>query len=101
MFNTNVCTSNKQIVSTHVNAVSGNITKTYRNSFFRRFNLQSDLARTLLSNNQTLSCRKKGDYSDKAYEVEVIQMIVCGDMEVIAEVMFKEDYEEMFKKEGE
>lgn len=50
MFNNTSLTSyNKTFVSTHVNAVSGNITKTYAKSFFKRFHLKSALADKLLS----------------------------------------------------
>ncbi len=76
----------KTIVSNHVNAVSGNITKTYPKSYFKRFHLKSTLAETLLSD-EPRCCREK---------VQVIQMVICGDMEVIAEIMNQDDYNELF-----
>lgn len=84
--------SNKNIVSNHVNAVTGNITKTYAKSFFKRFNLKSWEADGLLNPSPTLSI----GYGKK--DVVVIQMVVVGDMEVVAEIMFKEDYEEVIKE---
>ena len=88
MFN-NYSISNKNIVSNHVNAVTGNITKTYAKSFFKRFNLKSRRADELLSPTPTLTI----GYSSRC--VEVVQMVVVGDMEVVAEIMFKEDYKEV------
>lgn len=38
------------------------------------------------------------------YEVVILQMVICGDMEVIAEIMLKQDFEkynEPLFKEGE
>lgn len=84
--------ANKNIVSTHINAVNGNIGKTYKESFFLRFHLKSKRAEELLCDNPK--------YYYKAYsscDVVVIQMVVCGDMEVLCEVIRKEDYNEYFK----
>ena len=67
-------------VSNHVNAVSGNIIKTYRDSYFKRFSLCSPLAETL--------------FKEKS-ETIIIQMTVCGDMDVIAELISREKYNEM------
>lgn len=81
MFNT---TNNS--VSHHVNAVSGNIIKTYKDSFFERFHLQSTLATNLLSDLPKLNNKR----------VVIIQMTICGDMEVIAEIMYQSDYDKLF-----
>ena len=35
---------------------------------------------------------------EKVKEVEILQMIICGDKEVIAEVIFKEDFEKYFER---
>jgi len=78
MFNTNV--------STHVNAVSGNIVKTYKESYFKRLYLNSEYADRVLS----------GDT-----DCIVIQMIICGDMEVIAEIINRKLYDNLFKEEAE
>lgn len=73
--------------NTNINAVSGTIIKNYKESFFLRFDLESNLARQLLSNSP--------NYKDK--QVVVIQMMVCGEMEVIAEVIKKDDYNNYFE----
>lgn len=95
MFNS-YSVSNKNIVSTHVNAVTGNITKTYAKSFFKRFHLKSSLAEKLFEPDSKLWCSRKGHIN--TYPVVVVQMAVVGDMEVIAEIMFKDDYEEVIKE---
>ena len=91
MFNTTTNYS-KTVVSNHVNAVTGNITKTYAKSFFKRFHLQSPLADKLFCD----SPRMKLD-SYKEVSVQVIQMVICGDMEVIAEIIKQSDYDEILK----
>ena len=89
-----------------INACSGGIYKTYKESWFINFHLGSTLSNKIL--------RKEGCYyrpgygysTDKYYlvescnkglekvkEVEILQMVICGDKEVIAEVIFKEDFE--------
>jgi hypothetical protein len=77
---------NRMSVSNHVNAVTGNIIKTYKDSYFKRFHLKSNLSERLLE--------------PGASEI-IIQMVICGDMEVIAELMRKKDYENLFGKDTE
>lgn len=79
MFNTNKITTNFNI-----NACSGGIYKTYLESWFERFNLKSGIGEKLLCKSQ----------KDKV----VLQMIICGDMEVIAEIIDKKDLEKYFSK---
>ena len=79
-----------------INAVSGTIVKNYKDSFFRRFNLTSDLASKILGH--------KPEYPITSYmskPIVVIQMMVCGDMDVVAELMFKEDFDKLFEEDGE
>ena len=38
-----------------------------------------------------------GEYV-RTKEVEILQMIICGDKEVIAEVILKEDFEKYFER---
>ena len=89
-----------------INACSGGIYKTYKESWFINFHLGSTLSNKIL--------RKEGCYYrpgygystdkydlvescnkglEKVKEVEILQMIICGDKEVIAEVILKEDFE--------
>ena len=94
-----------------INACSGGIYKTYKESWFINFSLNSTLANKIL--------RKEGCYYrpgygystseydlvdrgnkglEKVKEVEILQMIICGDKEVIAEVILKEDFEKYFER---
>lgn len=94
-----------------INACSGGIYKTYKESWFINFNLDSNLSNKIL--------RKEGCYYrpgygystnkydlvdrgnrglEKVKEVEILQMIICGDKEVIAEVILKEDFEKYFER---
>ena len=94
-----------------INACSGGIYKTYKESWFINFSLNSTLANKIL--------RKEGCYYrpgygystdkydlvescnkglEKVKEVEILQMVICGDKEVIAEVIFKEDFEKYFER---
>ena len=94
-----------------INACSGGIYKTYKESWFINFHLNSTLADKIL--------RKEGCYYRPGYgystnkynlvesgnvelkeikEVEILQMIICGDKEVIAEVILKEDFEKYFER---
>lgn len=94
-----------------INACSGGIYKTYKESWFINFHLGSTLSNKIL--------RKEGCYYrpgygystdkydlvescnkglEKVKEVEILQMIICGDKEVIAEVILKEDFEKYFER---
>ena len=97
-----------------INACSGGIYKTYKESWFINFSLNSTLANKIL--------RKEGCYYrpgygystdkydlvescnkglEKVKEVEILQMVICGDKEVIAEVIFKEDFDKYFEEEND
>lgn len=77
-----------------VNAVSGGIVKNHKDSFFLRFNLKGAEAEAMLNPSP---CRlRKATYDEKnkpPYEpyvkvpVEVLQLVIVGDMEVVAEVI--------------
>ena len=79
-----------------VNAVSGGIVKNHASSYFLRFNLKSELSETLLCpepyrmREATYEERERKGLSwgakVKTY-VEVLQLVVVGDMEVVAEVI--------------
>lgn len=78
-------------------ACSGGIYKTYKESWFKRFNLNSVLADKLFRyvNESSIYTNDK----DNIDEIIVLQMILCGDMEVIAELINKKDFEKYFNKE--
>ena len=95
-----------------INACSGGIYKTYKESWFCKFHLNSQLANELFNHNSYTKVTtgefytkfESIDYNSPKHEtVEVIilQMIICGDMEVIAELIKKEDFDKYFEKEGE
>ena len=96
-----------------INSCSGGIYKTYKESWFKRFNLKSELM-DILSNHE--KCRynpnqnKYGcddsdmydgftyrNHYDGAKPIVVLQMVICGEMEVIAEIMYKEDFDKYFE----
>lgn len=71
--------------SMKVNSVSGGIVKNTANSFFLRFNLKSELSKTLLSPKPYRMY--KGKYNNERQDVEVLQLVIVGDMEVVAEII--------------
>lgn len=96
-----------------INACSGGIYKTYKESWFINFSLNSNMADKIL--------RKEGCYYrpgygysiskydlvgrgndglEKVKEVEILQMIICGEKEVLAEVIYKEDFKKYFERSG-
>lgn len=82
-----------------INAVSGGIYKTYHESWFQRFHLQSKMAETLLKPYDRKIKVDTSYYSSE--EVSVIQMVLCGDMEVMAEVIRTVDLEKYLLKGDE
>ena len=89
----------------NINACSGGIYKTYKESWFTRFNLESSLAKTLFKPYDN-KMKVAADTSESGYcgyytkehkePVIIIQMIICGDMEVIAEVIQEKDFIKYF-----
>lgn len=76
--------------SLKVNAVSGTIVKNYKDSFFVHFQLGSNMGKSLLSKNPNIR--------DK--QAVVIQCMCAGGndvSEIIAEVMWKEDFDKLFE----
>lgn len=94
-----------------INACSGGIYKTYKESWFTRFNLKDNVAETLFKpyQNELVTNSEKlkkdypnyygnYDYYDKETKEKVIilQMVICGDMEVIAELIREQDFNNYF-----
>jgi len=98
MFNTNN-TYSKSISNNNlnINAINGTILKNYKDSFFLRFHLKSKVGETLLNKKPTL---KQESYPYKDIDVVVIQMMMCGDMDVIAELILKEDFDKLYVNGG-
>lgn len=98
MFNTSYyksgSVSNSQSIK--INAVSGAILKNHPKSWFKRFHLQSDTAKELFAEGG-----HKAYYGSHSWERErtpdkditILQMVICGDMEVVAECVYTKDYE--------
>ena len=74
-----------------INAVTGAILKNHPKSWFERFNLKSKRAESLFQEggHKFLSY---GDNADKI-GITILQMVICGDMEVMAELVYTKDYE--------
>ena len=92
--------------SVHVNAVTGAILKNHPKSWFTRFNLTSEYAKTLFAEGGHKAMKKVSIRSDptdwRGYtsnerdpdkDITILQMVICGDMEVIAELVYTKDYE--------
>lgn len=94
-----------------INAVSGGIYKTYKESWFTNFHINSPLSDVLFRREKCFyNIRtnkygtdkwdlKDGRYNDdikNIYEVVILQMIICGEMEVISEIICKDDLEKYF-----
>lgn len=75
-----------------INSITGTIVKNYRDSFFKRFHLKSELANMIFDTMQPYI----GVYYETKKPVVVLQMMMCGDSEVIAELMWKEDFDKLF-----
>ena len=85
--------SNPQTVN--INAVSGTIVKNYKDSFILRFHMKSEMGDIILDRNPRLKERNSRD--SKYKPVVVLQVMVCGEQELLAEVMWKEDFDKMFE----
>ncbi len=81
MFNTYSNYTNKSTIK--INATTGGILKNHPSSWFERFNLKSIRSDILL--------HKPTNNEDD--DVIILQMVICGDMEVIAECVTRKDYE--------
>jgi hypothetical protein len=90
--------------SIKINAVTGAILKNHHKSWFERFHLCSQRANRLLSEGGDKATKKEYDNDawnsngrtvrDPENDIIVLQMVICGDMEVMAELIYRKDYEE-------
>ena len=91
MFNSYSCSPNQSI---SINAVTGAILKNHPKSWFERFHLQSQRAKELLvegGHKYYVDAWKHEHLPEK--DITVLQMVICGDMEVMAELVYTNDYE--------
>lgn len=89
--------SNPQTVN--INAVSGTIVKNYKDSFILRFHMESRMAELIL--NKTPRLHKEGSGYGEYSPVVVLQVMLCGEQELLAEVMWKEDFDKMYEQKAE
>ena len=79
----------------NINTVSGTIVKNYKDSFMLRFHIKSTIADLLFNIKPRL---QNGDYRGAEYKpVVVLQVMLCGENELLAEVMWKEDFDKMYE----
>jgi hypothetical protein len=89
--------------SIKINAVTGAILKNHPKSWFERFHLKSPRADRLLTEGGDKARKKVYDedyrlertVGDPENDIIVLQMVICGDMEVMAELIYRRDYEEV------
>ena len=88
--------------SVNINAVTGAILKNHPKSWFERFHLNSTRANELLKEGGHHATKKayrdsyhgidSYDVADPDKNITVLQMVICGDMEVMAELVYTNDY---------
>lgn len=79
----------------HINAVNGTIVKNYKDSFILRFHMKSTMAEHLLSKEPCLI------RNDRYKPAVVLQVMLCGEQEFLAEVMWKDDFDKIFEPKAE
>ena len=77
-----------------INAVTGAILKNHPKSWFERFHLNSKRANQLL-----VEGGHHTQYNSEK-DIVVLQMVICGDMEVIAELVYMKDYNASLGNDG-
>lgn len=85
MFNESNYHAGNHTNNLNVNAVTGAILKNHTKSWFERFHLNSHRAKELLVEGGHHSYVSERD-------ITVLQMVICGDMEVLAELVYTNDY---------
>lgn len=106
MFNTSYYHAGNNTNNFKINAVTGAILKNHPNSWFEKFHLNSERAKQLLKEGGHAATKteyRDSRYSRSGYEsysvrdqdkdITVLQMVICGDMEVMAELVYTKDYE--------
>ena len=80
--------------SIKINAISGTIVKNYAKSFILRFGMRSIMSDMLFTESPSLKIY------GKEKSVVVLQVMLCGEEELLAEVMWKSDFDELFSIKG-
>ena len=104
MFNTYHAGNTTQNIK--INAVTGAILKNHPKSWFERFHLKSSRAEQLLTEGgdvgkEWTESSRGGRWQTRNPEkaIIVLQMVICGDMEVMAELVYKKDYVQQYEGE--
>lgn len=105
MFDSNLTCHQSNTQNIKINAVTGAILKNHPKSWFERFHLNSPRGKELLEEGghkggRDWNCRNY-TFHDPQKDVIVLQMVLCGDMEVLAECVYAKDYQEILDREGE
>lgn len=84
--------------SVKVDAVSGTMTKTYKESYIVRFRIGSRMEKTYF-NEEPYRDDKEVEYWDGygKKEIVVLQVMLCSDNNYLVEAIDKEDYEKYSK----
>lgn len=105
MFNTSYYHAGNHTNNFKINAVSGAILKNHPKSWFERFNLKSERAQALFTEGGHKATNRRyvdGDFYSRGHyeydpnpdkDITILQMVICGDMEVMAELVYTKDYE--------
>lgn len=90
MFN-NYNIDNSQSIK--INAVSGTILKNYKDSFIIRFHMKSEYAKHIFDVEPYLKI------NNREKSIVVLQVMLCGDQELLAEIMWKDDFNKLFQNQ--
>ena len=82
---------NKAFNNTKINTVSGALIKSHPKSFFKAFDMNSQTGRGILLNDPSISYGY--DFCDEK-KIVVLQIMMTGNsnLNVLAEIVFKDDY---------
>lgn len=110
MFNTSYYQGGNVSSTVKINAVSGAILKNHPKSWFERFHLDSGRAKTLFQEGGHRATREVLSERDDRYgrhsyvtksdpdkDITILQMVICGEREVMAELVYTKDYNEVQK----
>ena len=82
------------INTSKINACSGGIYKTYKESFFIQFQLYSKIGDVLFNRERHYG---NYDWEEKEYgNLVILQMLICNETEILAEVIKYEDFNNYF-----
>lgn len=87
--------------NTNINAVSGTLIKTYKDSYFLTTEFDSYLAKGLFDKEKPNLGYCRGYGYERGREVIILQIMLCGNKKILIEVINKEDYDKMFKVLGD